>query len=86
MIEAGALTQTMLMPKIRRLIRDAEHPRRQTENAISKVYSLKGKKIGKFNFDDNKMTITLNSAVINEEIANEIYQKVADALSAYEIE
>jgi ParB family transcriptional regulator, chromosome partitioning protein len=81
MIEAGALTQTMLMPKIRRLIRDADNPRRQTESAISKVYSLKGKKVGMFSFDDNKMVIKLNSAAINEEVANSIHQMVADALS-----
>jgi ParB family chromosome partitioning protein len=81
MIETGALTQTMLMPKIRRLIRDAENPRRQTTDAISKEYSLNGKKVGRFSFDDNKMVIKLNSEAINEEVANSIYEMVADALA-----
>jgi ParB family chromosome partitioning protein len=81
MIEAGALTQTMLMPKIRRLIRDADNPRRQTADAISKDYSLEGKKVGRFTFDDNKMVIKLNSEAINEEVANSIYEMVADALA-----
>lgn len=81
MVEAGALTQTMLIPKIRRLIRDAENPRRQTADAISKEYFLNGKKIGKFSFDDNKMVIKLNSEAINEDVANSIYEMVADALA-----
>lgn len=81
MVEAQALTQTMLMPKIRRLIRDAENPRRQSADAISREYSLHGKKIGKFSFDDNKMVIKLNSDLINEEVAQSIYEVVADALT-----
>lgn len=81
MVEAGALTQTMLMPKIRRLIRDAENPRRQSADAISREYSLNGKKVGKFSFDDNKMVIKLNSEAINEEVAHSIYEMVADALA-----
>jgi ParB family chromosome partitioning protein len=81
MVEAGALTQTMLMPKIRRLIRDAENPRRQSADAISREYSLNGKKVGKFSFDDNKMVIKLNSEAINEEVAHSIYEMVADALT-----
>lgn len=81
MIEAGALTQTMLISKIRRLIRDGDNPRRQMESIISKNYSLKGKKIGKFSFDDNKVVIKLNSELISEEVANSLYQMVAETLS-----
>ncbi len=81
MIEVGALTQTMLMPKIRRLIRDAENPRRKTENEISKEYLLNGKKIGTFSFDNNKIVIKLNSEIINENTANDIYRIIDDVLS-----
>jgi ParB family chromosome partitioning protein len=81
MVEAGALTQTMLMPKIRRLIRDAENPRRQSADAISREYSLNGKKVGKFSFDDNKMVIKLNSEAISEDVAHSIHEMVADVLA-----
>ncbi len=85
MVEENALTQTLLIPKIRRLIRDSENPRRQSENRVSKNYALKGKNVGGFSFDDNKMVIKLNSEFITDEVANAIYQMVADALDKLDV-
>jgi ParB family chromosome partitioning protein len=86
MIEESALTQTLLIPKIRRLIRDAENPRRQSDNVISKKYALNGKNIGGFSFDNHKVTIKITSELITEEVAKSIYQYVADALKEVDID
>jgi len=85
MIEESALTQTLLIPKIRRLIRDAENPRRQSDNVVLKKYALKGKNVGGFSFDDNKVIIKLNSELITDDVANSIYQMVADALAGLDV-
>lgn len=80
-IEAGSLTQTMLIPKIKKLMREIDNPRRLSSRAIKKIYLLNGKNIGKFDFDDNKMSIKINSDIIDEHAANEIYQLIADKLN-----
>jgi hypothetical protein len=63
------------------LMRELDNPRRISSRAIKKIYSLNGKNIGKFDFDDNKMSIKLNSDIIDENVANEIYQLIADKLT-----
>lgn len=83
MIEQNALTQTMLLPKIKRLIKEDGNPRRKTENAISKTYTLKGKKVGQFSFDDKKIIINLKSEILDEDLATSIYQLIAEKLLEY---
>jgi ParB family transcriptional regulator, chromosome partitioning protein len=75
LLEEGKLNQMMFVDYIKGLIIKSSKPDRKLV-AIEKNYLKNGKKIGKYIFDENKLSIKLNSSGINEKIAEEIYQLI----------
>jgi ParB family chromosome partitioning protein len=76
MMAEGALTQSMFIEYIKRQITESDKKKIVKDKISSRSYEFKGKEIGKFIYDEKKLTVKLNLSKINEKLAEEIFQMI----------
>lgn len=79
LLEEGKLNQSMFVEHIKGLILKSNKVI-ANKSTVEKNYIHDGKKIGKYIFDGNKLSIKLNSSNINEQLAEEIFQLIEKKL------
>ncbi|MDP2099284.1 MAG: ParB/RepB/Spo0J family partition protein [Methylobacter sp.] len=79
-MEEGALTQALLVDNVKRQIRDEANKKVSTENNVKRSYKYDGKNIGSFTYDARNLSIKLNSSLINNNLADEIFELINNKL------
>ena len=82
MLEANALTQSLFMQKIKRLIREAANPKHQDESIVEKKYTTNGKGVGKLIFDEKGLSINIKAEALTEIDVNRIHEFILQRISA----
>ena len=82
MLEANALTQSLFMQKIKRLIRETANPRHHDESIVEKKYTTNGKGIGKLIFDEKGLSINIKAEALTEIDVNLIHEFIIQRISA----
>jgi hypothetical protein len=82
MLEANALTQSLFMQKIKRLIKETANPRHYDESIVEKKYTTNGKGIGKLIFDEKGLSINIKAEALTEIDVNLIHEFILQRISA----
>jgi ParB family transcriptional regulator, chromosome partitioning protein len=81
MLEANALTQSLFIQKIKRLIRESANPRHHDESIIEKKYTTNGKGVGKLTFDEKGLSINIKAEALTEIDVNQIHEFILQRIS-----
>jgi ParB family transcriptional regulator, chromosome partitioning protein len=81
MLEANALTQSLFIQKIKRLIREAANPRHHDETIVKKRYTTNGKSVGKLIFDEKGLSISIKAEALTESDVNLIHEFILKRIS-----
>jgi ParB family transcriptional regulator, chromosome partitioning protein len=81
MLEANALTQSLFIQKIKRLIRESTNPRHHEESIVEKKYTTNGKGIGKLIFDEKGLSINIKAEALTEIDVNQIHEFILQRIS-----
>jgi ParB family chromosome partitioning protein len=82
MLEANALTQSLFIQKIKRLIRETANPRHHDESIVEKKYTTNGKGIGKLIFDEKGLSNNIKAEALTEIDVNLIHEFILQRISA----
>ena len=81
MLEANALTQSLFIQKIKRLIRESANPRHHDESIVEKKYTTNGKGVGKLTFDEKGLSINIKAEALTEIDVNQIHEFILQRIS-----
>lgn len=82
MIEAGVLTQTLFIAKVKRLVNDAINPRKKSKDSNIRAYAVNGTTIGSMTVDEKAMTIKIKAEALNDKLIEAIYMAVNERLNS----
>jgi len=81
MLEANALTQSLFIQKIKRLIRESANPRHHDKSIVEKKYTTNGKGVGKLTFDEKGLSINIKAEALTEIDVNQIHEFILQRIS-----
>jgi len=81
MLEANALTQSLFIQKIKRLIRESANPRHHDESIVEKKYTTNGKGVGKLTFDEKGLSINIKAEALTEIDVTQIHEFILQRIS-----
>ena len=81
LLELGSLTQSLFIPKIQKMVNDANNPRNPKGSITKKEYKIGGKNIGKLVHDDNNLLIKIKSVSLSEDDINDIHLLILNKIS-----
>jgi len=83
-MEEGELTQSVFIDHIKQQIANSDNTKSRPRNIISKCYKHGGKEVGKFMYDEKKLSIKLNASVIDSTMAEEIFHLIDQKIISME--
>jgi ParB family chromosome partitioning protein len=80
-LEVGSLTQSLFIDRIKRMVHEAQDPRRQSLTATKEKYEIDGRKMGTLVHDDQSLVIKIKSSALTEQDVKEIHELITTKIT-----